>query len=153
MPQATCKDNPIDNKYLHRDFHLLGDNAIKYCADKYGADAAIEFLEEYAKNYYSPIIEKAKREGLSAIKEWLLRTYEVEEASELIHTELTENELTVKIDRSPVIEYMHSLGKEPSEYYFEETRTVYRTLAEEAGFSFELISYGEDGAARYEFRK
>jgi len=48
---------------------------------------------------------------------------------------------------------MRTLGKEPSEYYIEETRTVYRVIAEEAGFSFELLSYGEDGAARYEFCK
>ena len=142
-----------DNKYLHRDFHLLGDNAIKYCADKYGACAAIEFLEDFAKNYYSPIIERAKREGLSAIEEWLLRTYEVEEAAELIHTELSDGKLTVKIDRSPVIEYMHTLGKEPSEYYIEETRTVYRTVAEGAGFAFALLRYGEDGSAEYVFKK
>ena len=142
-----------DNKYLHRDFHLLGDNAIKYCADKYGKGAEIEFLEDYARNYYSPVIERAKREGLSAIKEWLEHTYEVEEASELLHTELSEDRLSVTVDRSPVIEYMHSLGKEPSEYYIEQTRTVYRAVASLAGFSFELLSYGEDGSARYVFSK
>ena len=142
-----------DNKYLHRDFHLLGDNAIAYCAEKYGKDAAIEFLEGFTRNYFAPVIEKAKSEGLRAIEEWLLHIYEVEEASELIHTALSEDRLSVTVDRSPVIKYMRTLGKEPSEYYIEETRTVYRTLAEEAGFAFELISYGEDGAARYEFRK
>ena len=142
-----------DNKYLHRDFHLLGDNAIAYCAEKYGKGAAVEFLEDFTINYFAPVIEKARNEGLRAIEEWLLHIYEVEEASELIHTALTEDCLSVTVDHSPVIEYMRTLGKEPSEYYIEETRTVYRVLAEEAGFSFELLSYGEDGAARYEFRK
>ena len=28
-----------DNKYLHRDFHLSGDLALKYCGDKFGYDA------------------------------------------------------------------------------------------------------------------
>ena len=125
-----------DNKYLHRDFHLLGDNAIKYCADKYGKGAEIEFLENFTRNYYSPVIERIKSEGLMAIKEWLELTYEVEEASELLHTTLSENTLSVTIDRSPVIEYMHSLGKEPSEYYIEQTRTVYSTVASLAGLSF-----------------
>ena len=140
-----------DNKYLHRDFHLLGDNAIKYCADKYGNGAEIEFLENFTRNYYSPVIERIKSEGLMAIKEWLERTYEVEEASELLHTTLSENTLSVTIDRSPVIEYMHSLGKEPSEYYIEQTRTVYSTVASLAGLSFELLSYGKDGSARFIF--
>jgi len=72
-----------DNKYLHRDFHLLGDNAIAYCAEKYGKGAEVEFLEDFTRNYFSPIIEKAKSEGLGAIEKWLLRIYEVEERPSL----------------------------------------------------------------------
>ena len=142
-----------DNKYLHRDFHLLGDNAIKYCADKYGKGAEVEFLEDFTRNYYSPVIERAKRDGLVAIKDWLLHTYEIEEASELLHTELSENRLFVTVDRSPVIEYMRTLSKEPSEYYIEQTRTVYRTVASLSGFSFTLVRYDEDGGAEFIFEK
>jgi hypothetical protein len=142
-----------DNKYLHRDFHLLGDNAIKYCAEKYGKGAEVEFLEEFTRGYFAPIIDRVRAEGLSAIEEWLFHIYDVEEASQLIHTELSENKLSVRIDRSPVIEYMHTLGKEPSEDYIEETRTVYRVIAEESGFGFELLRYDADGAAEYIFYK
>ncbi len=140
-----------DNKYLHRDFHLLGDNALKYCGDKFGANEVVAFLRDFAKNYYSPIIEKIKSEGLSAIKEWLEKIYEVEEASNLLHTELSETKLTVTVDKSPAIEYMHSLGKEPSEYYVEETRTVYAAIAEECGLGFTFSYYNKDGGTQYSF--
>ena len=140
-----------DNKYLHRDFHLSGDLALKYCGDRFGSDAVIAFITDYVKYYYAPVVEKIKSGGLSVIEEWIKGVYEVEEASELLHTELSENSLTVTIDKSPVIEYMHSLNQKPSEYYIEETRTLYRVIAEECNFKFALERYNEDGGAKFVF--
>ena len=142
-----------DNKYLHRDFHISADNALKYCGDKFGGDAVVAFLRDYVRFFYAPVIEKIKSGGLSVIEEWIKGVYEVEEASELLHIELSENSLTVTIDKSPVIEYMHSLNQSPSEYYIEETRTLYRVIAEECGYKFELEYYNEDGGARFIFSR
>ena len=140
-----------DNKYLHRDFHLSGDLALKYCGDRFGSDAVIAFITDYVKYYYAPVVEKIKSGGLSVIEEWIKGVYEVEEASELLHTELSENSLTVTIDKSPVIEYMHSLNQKPSEYYIEQTRTLYKAIAEECNFKFALERYNEDGGAKFVF--
>lgn len=140
-----------DNKYLHRDFHLSGDLALKYCGDKFGRDAVIEFLDGYAKFFYAPVIEKIKAEGLSAVEGWIKGVYEVEEASDYIHTSLTDTSLTVTVDKSPVIEYMHSLNQKPSEYYVEETRTLYAVIARECGYSFSLEYYNEDGGTKFSF--
>jgi len=140
-----------DNKYLHRDFHLLGDNALKYCAETYGEDSLAEFLVGFTKSYYAPLIEKVKAEGLPALAEWFTRKYVIEEASELLHTEMSDTALTVSIDRCPAIAYMHTLGKEPSRYYIEQTRRVYETVATECGYSFMLEYYRENGAAKFSF--
>ena len=48
-----------DNKYLHSDFHLLGDSALSYCGEKFGDQTAIDFLTTYTLNCYAPIIEKS----------------------------------------------------------------------------------------------
>ena len=140
-----------DNKYLHRDFHVSADNALKYCGDKFGRDAVVAFLRDYVNFFYAPVIEKIKKDGLSVIEEWIKGVYEVEEASELLHTELSENSLTVTVDKSPVIEYMRSLNQAPSEYYIEETRTLYGAIAKGCGYKFELEYYNEDGGARFIF--
>lgn len=142
-----------DNKYLHRDFHLLGDLALKYCGEQFGDEGVIDFLTNYTKNYYSPQIADIRKRGLIAVKEWIEKVYEVEEAGELLHTELEDGTLTVKIDRSPVIEYMHSLGQQPTKYYIEETRTLYAVVARESGLGFELCRYNEDGGAEFRFTK
>ena len=140
-----------DNKYLHRDFHLLGDNALKYCGEKYGDTAVVDFLTDFTKHYFSPVIEKVKNGGLEALAEWIKSVYEIEEASELLHTKLFENRLEVLIDKSPVIEYMHSLNQSPSKYYIEETRTLYRVIAKECGYKFTLEYYNEKGGTKFVF--
>lgn len=55
------------------------------------------------------------------------------------------------VDKSPVIEYMHSLNQKPSEYYVEETRTLYAVIAWECGFKFNLEYYNDDGGAKFVF--
>ena len=142
-----------DNKYLHRDFHLLGDFALKYCGANYGKEGVAEFLTAYTKGYYAPVIESIKKGGLKAVSEWIQKVYEIEEASELLHTDLTDTSLTVTVEKSPVIEYMRGLNQEPSEYYIEETRTMYKVIAEESGLSFELLYYNEDGGTKFVFRQ
>lgn len=140
-------------KYLHRDFHLLGDNALRYCADKFGEAALIEFLRHFAGYYFAPIIDDAKNRGLIALKEWLEKIYLVEEASEVLHTELTGDTLTVTVDKCPVIAYARSLNQELSPYYIEQTRTLYDEIAKSSGFTFTLEEYDEDGKARFTFAK
>ncbi len=140
-----------DNKYLHRDFHLLGDNALAYCGDTYGDSAVIEFLTNYVVSYYAPIIEEIRQSELKALEAWIKKVYETEEASDVLHTVMTDNELKITIDKSPVIEYMHSLGQSPSKYYIEETRTLYATIAKACNLGFELEYYNDDGAAKFRF--
>ena len=142
-----------DNKYLHRDFHLIGDLALRYCGEKYGDNGVHEFLDHFARVNYAPVIEDAKKRGLIALKEKIEQVYETEEAAELLHTALADGVLTVTVDKSPVIEYMHSLNQEPSRYYIEETRTLYAAIADACGFGFTLEYYKEDGAAKFRFFK
>ena len=138
-----------DNKYLHRDFHLLGDNALKYCAEVCGKDALVEFLRTFTLGYYAPLIKKISENGLAVLEEWLKKKYETEEATDSLHTVLTDDKLTVTIDNCPAIAFMRTLGKEPSEYYVEETRTVYKTIADASGYSFTLEYYDENGGTRF----
>ncbi len=139
-------------KYLHRDFHLLGDNALKYCGEKFGDDAVVEFMKDYTLAFYAPKIAEVKEKGLSALKSWIEEIYEKEEASEVLHFELTENSLTVIIDYCPVIKYMRELNQEPSKYYIEETRTHYSAMAKACGFEFDLKYYNEDGGTKFVFK-
>ena len=140
-------------KYLHRDFHLLGDNALRYCAEKFGEAALIDFLRSFANDYYAPVIDDARNRGLVALKEWLEKMYLVEEASEVLHTELAGDTLTVTVDKCPVIAFARSLNQELSPYYIEQTRTLYDAIAKASGLTFTLEEYDENGKALFSFTK
>lgn len=140
-----------DNKYLHRDFHTSMDNALKYCGDNFGKEELVKFLREYVRAFYAPTIEEIKSKGLVAIKEWIEGTYEKEEACSLLHTDILDERLVVTVDKCPAIEYMSSLGQSPSEYFIEETRTVYDEIARQCGYSLCLEYYNEDGGTKFIF--
>lgn len=141
-----------DNKYLHRDFHTALDNALRYCGDFFGHGEVVSFLCDYVKYFYAPLIADIKSKGLTALSSFIENTYKKEEASSLLHIDLQENTLTVTVNKCPAIEYMHSLGQEPSQYFIETTRTLYAKLANECGYSFSLEYYNEDGGARFIFK-
>ena len=140
-----------DNNYLHRDFHISGDLALKYCGDNYGENCVRMFLATYATHYYAPQIAAAKERGLVALKEWIEKVYELEEASDLLHTELMGDTLTVTIEKSPAIAFMRQANQEPSRYYIEETRTIYSAIADACDFGFTLAYYNEDGGTSFRF--
>ena len=141
-----------DNKYLHRDFHTSTDNALKYCGDKFGRDEVIKFLREYVRSFYAPQILKIKEKGLQSLKSMIEETYEKEEASSLLHADISDGCLTVTVDKCPAIEYMRSLGQTPSEYFIECTKTLYDEIAKESGLAFTLEYYNEMGGAKFLFK-
>ena len=138
-----------DNKYLHRDFHFHADLALRYLGEHFGENGVRAFVAEYAKNYYSPQIEDVKNRGLAALKEWIEKIYQTEEASELLKTELKDGVLYVWVSESPAISYLRSTGCEPSVYFAEQTRTLYSAVADAANISFYLDYYDDNGKAEF----
>lgn len=142
-----------DNKYLHPGFHISCDIALRYCGDTYGYDAVIDFLKKHTREYYSPEIEKIRKEGLPALRRWIESVYEREESSDVLHTEITDTSLTVTVDESPAIRFMKRVNHTPSRYHIEGTRTLYGTVAEECGLDFVMEYFDECGGTKYSFIK
>lgn len=141
-----------DNKYLHRDFHILGDDGIKYVGENYGDNGVKEYLRHFATAYYSTLVDSIKEKGLTALKEHIENIYKIEEAPEVLKTTLTEKELLVEVSHCPAVAFMKKSGHTPSKWYIEQTRTVNETIADNADLGFELISYdSETGKAAYRF--
>lgn len=152
-PNARVMDiKAEDNKYLHRDFHFHGDLALRYLGEHFGENGVRNFLTEYANHYYAPQIEDAKTRGLIALKEWIERVYEIEEASHLLKCDLSEDCLAVHISESPAISHLRSTGTEPCKYYIEQTRTLYSAIADSLGYSFNLDYYDDTGKAEFTFK-
>ena len=103
-----------DNKYLHKDFHITGDNGLLYVGEKFGDNGVREYLYQFTKAFYVPLFEAYKKEGLKALLDHQKNLYEQEEMPEVFHAELTDDELTITIDKCPAVTFMKSRGYTPS---------------------------------------
>ncbi len=144
--------NAADNEYFHRDFHISGERGLRYVGENYGYDSVIEYLTRFTESYFSPLIMKAKEDGLKAIKNHIEEIYKIEKEPNAVDCILSDKELYVKVSECPGVKYMKASGYEPSPWYIETTRTVNKVIAEKSGYGFELICYNdENGAAEYRF--
>lgn len=162
---ATVKDEDVitpnaqvmdikqgDNKYLHRDFHSHSDLALRYLGEHFGENGVRAFLTDYVNHYYAPLLRDAQERGLEALRDWIVRLYETEEASELLRCTLTKDCLTVSISESPAISHLRATGTEPCQYYIEQTRTLYSAMADSLNWSFHLHYYDNTGKAEFTFQ-
>ena len=150
--QHVMDRKAADNKYLHRDFHVSGDVGVAYIGERYGDNGVREMLTSFARKFYAPLVERIKQDGLKAMERHILGVYEIEEASDAVVTECTDEELTVRVSYCPAVRFMKASGHTPSKWYVETTRTVHMAIADDADIGFEMLSYDEDtGAAEYRF--
>lgn len=143
-----------DNKYLHREFHNYLSMGVDYLGRHFGREAVQRYLARFALHYYAPLIEEIRLHGLAALERFIRKTYETEEATEVLHTELKQDALRVIVDACPAVRYLKNAGWEPSEWFSLTTETVMKTIAEESGYAFSMTHYDpENGAADYSFRR
>lgn len=142
------------NEYFHRDFHSSLNMGIEYLGSNYGVKAVKEYLGQYTRNVYAPVIADIKTRGLSAIADTIRETYKKEKA-ETVLTVLTDgNLLEVYVSACPAVTHLHKTGREVSHWFPYTTETVMQVLAEAAGSRFKMLSYDEaTGKARYRFEK
>lgn len=141
-----------DNEYFHRDFHISADCGLRYLGERFGDEAVIAYLTEFAKTYYRPLTAKAEISGLAALKEHIEAVYKTEKAEDAVKCTLTDTELRVEVSYCPAVRYMRASGCEPSKWYVELTNTVSKTIADSLSMRFEMLYYDdESGAALYRF--
>lgn len=152
MAKLVMERQASDNPYLHRDFHVTGEQGLRYLGEKMGDNAVTEFLTIFTKRYYKPLIDAMKEKGLSAYKEHLETIYNAEDALDVLDISLTSDSITVSVSECPAIRFMKSINYTPCRWYGETTTTVCRAIADEADFGFHLDYYEpETGKARYTF--
>ena len=154
MTKKVMDVRASDNKYLHRDFHASADIGLRYIGEKYGDNGVKEYLQTFARAYYKPLFTDVGERGLVALKEQIEKIYQIQDMPEVVHENLTADELDVPIDRCPAVTYFNKTGHNTSKWYVELTRTVNDTIADQCDLGFELLAYSEEtGAARYRFFK
>ncbi len=141
MTKETMRRTAGDNEYLHRDFHGALSAGIEYLHENYGEEAVREYLWQFARTFYSPLIDDLKRRGLAAVEEHFRKIYELEGGD--VRFERSENELRIEVDACPAVTHMRKQGYTVARLFRETTETVNRAICHETSFSAELLEYDE----------
>ena len=110
-------------------------------------------MAKHTRAYYSPRIEDMKARGIPALIDWIREYFEIERASESLHTEFDEETLTVCVSSDPAIEFMRKMNHAPSKYHRLRTEAVLRTVCGDAGLDFTVNCRNEDGGISYTVKK
>ena len=139
-------------EYFHPDFHSSMNMGVDYLAVTYGEEVLKDYLTQYTKAVYRKRMEVIKREGLSAIQDMILDTYNKEHAPEAVETKLEDGKLSVTVHWCPAVKHLRKTGREVSQWYPCTTSVVMAVLAEECGLNFEMGEYdAETGKTSYAF--
>ena len=145
MPKQVMDRRAADNQYLHSDFHGALSSALIYLHERFGDEAVREYLRRFARSFYAPLREDMQRRGLAAIAERLRRVYEDEGAR--VQIDLSEDELTVRVEACPAVTHMRAQGYAVSPLWHETIHSVNEAICEGSAFAFELLDYDEQTGA------
>jgi hypothetical protein len=150
MTKEVMSRKAADNEYLHKDFHGAMNLGLRYLEEKYGPEAVSEYLREFTRAYYKPLIDDIRKRGLVALKEHFERIYRIEGAP--VSMTLTEDELVLDVPACPAVTHLRERGVAVSPMFVETTRTVNEALCEDTPFAAKLVEYEEStGRSRQRF--
>lgn len=131
-----------DNEYLHKDFHGALSTGIEYLHRNFGEDAVREYLRDFSRSFYAPLMKEVKEQGLSALKDHFEQMYKIEGGS--VRISCTEDELIIQVEECPAVSHMRKHGYKVAELFFETSRTVNETLCEGTPLAAELLNYDQE---------
>ena len=134
-----------DNKYLHKDFHISQNILMDYIQRSFGAEALINYLEQYTVAYHNPLNQKIKQGNIGALLNYFIEIYKKEEWPVKISSD--ENYIEIEQDACPGISHIRSGGGEPCLNYRETYYTIYRTLCEGTPFEYILKYFNDETGA------
>lgn len=142
MPKEIMDRRAADNEYLHKDFHGALSTGIQYLDEHYGEDAVREYLWQFARSYYAPLIADIADRGLIALKEHFDKLYAIEGGD--VRVKFSEDELVLEVKACPAVSHMRANGYSIARLFHETTRTVNEALCEGTPYAAELVEYDKE---------
>jgi len=150
MAKQIMQRSASDNRYLHKDFHGALNAGIEYLHRHYGDQAVRDYLRDFTRSFYAPLIKEIQQRGLVALFEHFDKIYSIEGGQ--VTFKLTDDELMLDVKASPAVMHLRSRGYQVSGQFYETIRTVNDALCEETPFAAELLEYTEEtGQSRQRF--
>jgi hypothetical protein len=128
-----------ENAYLHKDFHGALSAGLDYLEEHGGEQAVRDYLRQFARAYYAPLVEAIRRAGLEALEEHFTRIYRIEGGEIRMHR--SGDELRIEVMACPAVKHLREHGYPVARLFHETTRTVNEAICEGTPVAFELLDY------------
>lgn len=139
MPREIMERRAFDNEYLHKDFHGALSTGLEYLHERFGEESVREYLRQFTKAFYAPLIEKLKTGGLGVLKEFFEKKYAIEGGeAEFVPSN---DELLIRVKACPAVTHMREHGYPVARLFHETTKTVNESLCEGTPYAAELLEY------------
>jgi hypothetical protein len=142
MTKEIIRRDSADNVYLHKDFHGALSTGITYLEQRYGAEAARDYLRQFARSFYAGVTQAINERGLIALREHLERSYALEGGQ--ISITCSDDELLLTVEACPAVTHMREHGYGVAPLFYETSRTVYAAICEDTPFALEWLRYDEE---------
>jgi len=130
-----------DNKYQHKDFHISQNILMGFIYSSFGADALINYLEQFTIAYHKPLNQKMKQGNIGALLDYCITIYKKEEWPVKITS--GENYVEIEQDACPGISHIRAKGGKPCPNYRETYLTIYKTICKGTPFEY-IFKYFND---------
>jgi hypothetical protein len=139
MAKEIMDRRATDNAYLHKDFHGALSAGLEYLHVNFGEESVRDYLRQFTKSYYAPLIDDIRTRGLTALKEHFEKMYSIEDAEfECVYSG---DELILKLASCPAVMHMRKNGYHVARLFHESTKTVNETLCDGTPYKAELLEY------------
>ena len=139
VPKEIMVRHASDNEYLHKDFHGALSAGLEYLHERYGEESVREYLRQFTKAFYAPLIRKLKESGLGVLKEYYEKKYEIEGGEAAFS--FTSDELVISAKFCPAVMHMKKHGYPVARLFHETTKTVNEALCDGTEYAAELVEY------------
>jgi len=140
----------LDNKYLHKDFHVALNLMLTNLYEHFGKDGLVNYLKQYAQAYYQPLNNKLKSGDIKVLTDYFEEIYAKEEWPVTVTSD--ENFLEITQNACPAISHIRMKGNKICPHYSETYNTVYKTLCESTPFEYVLLYFDDEtGACKQQF--
>lgn len=139
MPKEIMVRSAADNAYLHKDFHGALSGGIEYLHERYGEEAVREYLRQFTRNYFGPVMRAVAERGLPALREHFEKIYAIE-GGEVVFEE-SADALILRVAASPAVMHMRAHDYPVARLFHETVKTVNETLVEGTAFAADLVDY------------
>lgn len=154
MTKKSITQQASDNEYFHMDFHIALNYGIEYLYKNFGEDAVIEYLMQFANNYYTPLKKSLSTIGLAAIKKHYEKIFKIEGARYAINFSEDNSELTIHLYASTAVMHIKKNGHLVAPAYEKTVSVVNQEICRNTPYDCELMEYKQDnGAYRIRFFK